>query len=88
MENVVEMHLGLVQQISDECQISLVYMQLMKSNFLKLPLYLKFNIKLQTLQLRQHNSLWGSSSTTYPEGIISANGPSWNQWHQQNRQLQ
>ena len=44
-----KVHLDLVQQISDECQVSLVHIQLMNSIFLKLPLYLKFIIKLLRL---------------------------------------
>jgi len=46
---VAKVHLDLVQQISDECQVSLVHIQFMNSIFFKLPLYWKLIIKLPTL---------------------------------------
>lgn len=49
MVMVAKVHLDLVQQISDECQVSLVHIQLMNIIFFKLPLYLKFIIKLLRL---------------------------------------
>lgn len=46
---VAIVHLDLVQRVSDERQVSLVHIQIMNSSFLKLPLYLKFIIKLLSL---------------------------------------
>lgn len=49
MVMVAKVHLDLVQQISDERQVSLVHIQLMNIIFFKLTLYLKFIIKLLRL---------------------------------------
>lgn len=42
---VAKVHLDFVQQISDQCRVSLVHMQLTNSILLKLPFYLKLIIK-------------------------------------------
>lgn len=62
---VAKVHLDLVQQISDQCQVSLVHIQLMNSIFLKLPFYLKLIIKslsLSNYKSCSHKKVGKSSS--------------------------
>lgn len=39
---MAKVHLDLVQQIADECQVALVHRQSVNNIFFKLPLYSKF----------------------------------------------